>query len=148
MVSKIANCVTCRRLRGTVQEQKMSDLPEDCLKPSPPFTYCAVDYYGPRYTKEGPKEVKKYAALFTCMASRAIHLEVSNTLETDLFLNTLHRFICRRGPVHQLRSDQGTNFIRANPELREALQSMDQSKISTELLKGKLRGNCSQLLAL
>ena len=71
------------------------------------------------------------------MASRAVHLEVSNTLETDSFLNALRRFICRRGPVRQLRSDQGTNFIGAKRELREALQSMDQSKISAELLKEK-----------
>lgn len=135
VASKIANCVTCRKLRGAVQEQKMSDLPEDRLKPAPPFTYCAVDCYGPWYIKEGRKEVKKYVALFTCMASRAVHLEVSNTLETDSFLNALRRFICRRGPVRQLRSDQGTNFIGAKRELREALQSMDQSKISAELLK-------------
>lgn len=84
----------------------MSDLPEDRLKPAPPFTYCAVDYCGPWYMKEGRKEVKKYVALFTCRASRAVHLE-------DSFLIALHRFICRRGPVCQLRSDQGTNFIRA-----------------------------------
>ena len=73
-------------------------------------------------------------------SSRAWHhepyVEVSNTLETNSFLNALHRFICRRGPVHQLHSDQGTNFIGAKRELCEALQSMDQSKISAELLKG------------
>ncbi|XP_027045048.1 uncharacterized protein LOC113672905, partial [Pocillopora damicornis] len=126
VASKIANCVTCRKLRGAVQEQKMSDLPEDRLEPAPPFTYCAVDYCGPWYIKEGRKEVRKYVALFTCMASRAVHLEVSNSLETDSFLNALRRFICRRGPVRQLRSDQGTNFIGAKRELREALQSMDQ----------------------
>ena len=135
VASKIAKCVTCRKLRGAVQEQKMSDLPEDRLEPAPPFTYCAVDYCGPWYIKEGRKEVKKYVALFTCMASRAVHLEVSNSLETDSFLQALRRFICRRGPVRQLRSDQGTNFIGAKRELREALQSMDQGKISAEMLK-------------
>ena len=123
MASKIANRVTCRKLRAAVQEQKMSDLPEDHLKPAPPITYCAVEYCGPWYIKERRKEVKKYVALFMCMASRAIHLEVSNTLETDLFLNALRCFIGRRGPVHQLRSDQGTNFIGAKRELHEALQS-------------------------
>ena len=63
VASKIADCVTCRKLRGAVQEQKMSDLPEDRLKPAPPFTYCAVDYCGPWHIKEGRKEVKKYVAL-------------------------------------------------------------------------------------
>ena len=45
--SAIASCVTCRKLRGAVIEQKMADLPEDCLESAPPFTYCAVDYFGP-----------------------------------------------------------------------------------------------------
>ena len=43
----ISKCVLCRKLRGTVQEQLMSDLPKDKLEPAPPFTYCAVDYCGP-----------------------------------------------------------------------------------------------------
>ena len=131
----ISKCVTCRKLRGAAQEQKMSDLPVDRPESSPPFTYCVVDYCGPWRVKEGRKEVKKYIALFTCMASRAVHLEVSNSLETDSFINALRRFICRRGPVRQLRSDQGTNLIGAKRELREALQAMDQCKISSEMLK-------------
>ena len=101
----ISKCVTCRELRGAAQEQKMSDLPEDRLESSPPFTYCAVDYCGPWQVKEGRKEVKKYIALITCMRSRAVHLEVSNSLEIDSFINALRRFNCRRGPVRQLPSD-------------------------------------------
>lgn len=64
VASQIANSVICWKLRGTVQEQKMSDLPEDRLKPAPQFTYCAVDYCGPWYIKEGRKEVKQNIALF------------------------------------------------------------------------------------
>ena len=53
-VSKLVHeCVTCRRLRAKVQEQKIADLPADRLTPTPPFTYCAVDYFGPWYVKEG-----------------------------------------------------------------------------------------------
>ena len=48
----IASCVTCRKLRGAVIEQKMSDLPEDRLESCPPFTYCGVDYFGPFTIKE------------------------------------------------------------------------------------------------
>ncbi|XP_042887995.1 uncharacterized protein LOC122263572 [Penaeus japonicus] len=52
----IFRCVTCKRLRGTFQEQKMSDLPPDRLEPTPPFTYSAADYFGPFFVKEGHKE--------------------------------------------------------------------------------------------
>ena len=95
----ILRCVTCRRLRGPTQSQKMSDLPEDRLHQAPPFTYCAVDYFGPWIIKDKRKELKRYGVLFTCMASSAIHLEIAHSLETDSFINALRRFICRRGPI-------------------------------------------------
>ena len=136
MVSRmIHECVTCRRLRAKVQEQKMADLPEDRLTPTPPFTYCGVDYFGPWYVKEGRKELKRYGVLFTCLVTRAIHLEVANSLETDSYINALRRFICRRGPVRQMRSDNGSNFIGARRELKEALAEMDRDQVKVEMLK-------------
>ena len=48
----ISKCVPCCKFRGPVTEQKMADLPKDRLKPSPPFTYCTVDYFGPWLIKE------------------------------------------------------------------------------------------------
>ena len=54
----ISKCVSCRGLRGSSQEQKMANLPEDPLEPAPPFAFSAVDYFGPWYIKEGRREVK------------------------------------------------------------------------------------------
>ena len=113
----------------------MSDLPEDCLKSTPPFTYCVMDYFGPFVVKEGLKELKRYGVLFTCMALRAIHLEIANSLETDSFMNALRQFISHHGPIRQLRSDRGTNFMGARRELKQALAEMDQQKIKTKLLE-------------
>ena len=131
----ISRCVTCRHLRGTFGEQKMANLPSSRVEPAPQFSYCAVDYFGPWYVKEGRKEVKRYGALFTCLASRAVHIEVAHSMETDSFLQALRRFTCRRGPIRELRSDQGTNFVGAENELKAALQEMDDEKIKAELLK-------------
>ena len=131
----ILSCVRCRKLRSSPQSQKMSDLPEDRLHQAPPFTYCAVDYFGPWMVKEKRKELKRSGVLFTCMASRAIHLEVAHSLDTDSFVNALRRFICRRGPNRQIRSDQGTNFVGAKKELKEALGELDHDKIGKELLQ-------------
>ena len=111
----IARCTRCRKLRGPLQEQKMADLPEDRVQPAPPFSYCAVDYFGPWYVKEGCRQVKRYGVLFTCLASRALHLEVANSLTADSFINAYRRFVGRQGPVRQIRSDQGTNFIDGLP---------------------------------
>ena len=55
-------------------------------------------------------------------------------METDLFLNTLQRFLCRRGPIHQLRADQRSNFISARHEIHEALNEMED-KMKPDLLK-------------
>ena len=131
----IANCVTCRRCRGPPLTQKMANLPEDRVQASPPFTYCAVDYFGPFYIKEGRRELKGYGVLFTCMASRAIHLETATSLTTDSFLNAYRRFIGRRGPVRQVRSDQGTNFVGAKGELQAALAEMNQDTVKREMAK-------------
>ena len=131
----ITSCVQCHRLRGSVQDQKMADLPSDRLHPAPPFTYCAVDYFGPWYIKEGRKVLKRYGVLFTCLASRAVHLEVAKTLETDSFINVLRCFLARRGPVRQLRSDQGTNLVGAKGELKETLEKMDNVEVQNFLLK-------------
>ena len=131
--SAIGSCFKCRKLRAPVVEQKMSDLPEDRLECHPPFTYCAVDYFGPFSIKENRKELKRYGVLFTCMASRAIDLETATSLKTDSFRNALRRFLSRRGPVRQIRCDQGTNLVGARRELKEALAKMDHSDVKVEL---------------
>ena len=135
VTSFIWKCVKCRRYRGNTVHQKMSDLPEDRLEAVEPFTFAAVDYFGPFYIKEGRSEKKRWGVIFVCMASRAIHLETANSLDTDSFINAYRRFVSRRGPVKQLRSDRGTNFVGANSELNHALSEMNHGKISRELLK-------------
>ena len=101
----------------------MSDLPPDRLEATAPFVYSAVDYFGPWLIKEGRKEVKHYGVLFTCLSCRAIHLEIANSLDTSSFINALRRFLSVRGPIRQLRSDQGTNFVGAARELAEAIRN-------------------------
>jgi len=135
VASLVSKCVICRKLRAPLVRQKLADLPEDRVEPAPPFTYSAVDYFGPFLLKEGRKEIKRYGVLFTCMASRAIHIETANTLETDSFINALRRFQAERGPIRQLRSDRGTNFVGTRRELQEALSEMDEDKVRNTLLE-------------
>ena len=129
----IWKCVMCRLLRGKTSIQQMADLPQDRLEATAPFTVCGVDYFGPFNIKDGRKELKRYGALFTCFHSRAVHIEASNTLDTDSFIQALRRFISRRGNVRTLRCDNGTNFVGAEKELRQALNQMDDERISSFL---------------
>jgi hypothetical protein len=113
----------------------MSDLPEDRLGAEGPFTYCGVDCFGPWYIKDGRKIVKRYGVLFTCLSSRAIHVETVNSMTTDSFINALRRLIAIRGPVRQIRCDQGTNFVGADRELCKAMAELKDDQIHNFLLK-------------
>ena len=132
---EISKCVFCRRNYGRPNEQKMADLPKNRISPAPPFTYTGVDYFGPFIIKEGRKEVKRYGALFTCLVSRAVHIEVASSLEASSFIQALRRFIARRGPVREMRSDNGTNFVGARNELLKAIEEMDHEEIRVKLQK-------------
>lgn len=108
----------------------MADLPVERIVPDlPAFTNVGVDYFGPVEVQKGHGRVKRYGVLFTCMASRAVHLEVAYTLNTDSCINAIHRSMCRRGQVSHFTSDNGMNFIGAERELREAVAVLDHDKI-------------------
>lgn len=97
--SIIHHCQTCKILRGKLAVQKMADLPIERFSTEGPFTATGMDMFGPFYIKEGRKENKRFVVLFTCMSSRAVHLESTININTDSFIQALRRFIARRGAV-------------------------------------------------
>lgn len=134
----IFNCVTCRRLRGKRQEQIMSDLPEDRTHTDPPFTWVGLDVFGPwpvtvRRTRGGQAESKRWAVIFTCMSSRATHIEVMESMDTSSFIHALRRFFAIRCAVKLLRSDCGTDFVSACRELQIDKRGCHNDKINTFL---------------
>ena len=121
----IGRCLGCRRRHRPPESQKMADLPSDRVTAEEPvFTRTGVDYFGPFFVKQGRKQVKRYGVVFTCLAVRAVHIEVAENLSGDSFLCALRRFVARRGHVKVLRSDKGTNFVGASRELREELEKL------------------------
>ena len=126
---RIRNCVICKRRRGTVASQKMADLPAERLAQEPPFTYCGADLFGPFLIKAKRSMIKRYGVLFTCLSSRAIHLEIAHSLDTSSFLNAVRRFLGRRGPIKRLFSDCGSNILGAKNSLLAALKEMNQTEI-------------------
>ena len=135
VTSLINKCTACIRHRGKAKGQKMADLPRERVEPSPPFTYCGMDCFGPFIVKEGRKEVKRYGLLITCLAMRAVHIEVLDDMTTDAFLNGLRCFIALRGKVRMIRCDQGSNFIGAKHELKEELKKLDHKTVTSRLLE-------------
>ena len=86
--SLIHRCAKCCKLRGKLGEQKMSDIPKERISTDPAFTHCWVDKFGPCTIKRR-SELKRSGALFTFMASRAVHIEVTNSLDEDSFIQAL-----------------------------------------------------------
>ena len=138
--SVIDKCLKCKKLRGQRQTQKMANLPADRVNPAPPFSYVGLDVFGPwqicaRCTRGGLAHAKRWAVLFTCMETRAIQIEVIEAMDTSSFINALRRFLALRGPVIQLRSDCGSNFVGARNELEGVLKPSDISAAQRYLLK-------------
>ena len=103
------------------------------MSEEPPFTYCGVDLFGSFLVNNGWKEVKRYGALYTCLSSSAIHIEVVYSLITDSLIMSLRRFVARRGNVRMIRSDNGSNLVGTSAELSRAFQEMDHIKIGNFL---------------
>ena len=110
-VRSLLFCVKCCRLRDRPGEQKMADLPMHRPAEAPPFTYCGVDMFGPFVIKQWRNEIKRYWTIFTCMASRAVHIDITRSLNNDSFIQALRRVIARRGSIKVLYSDNGANFV-------------------------------------
>ena len=102
--SVLAECVSCRRRQAPLCKQKMADLPESRVLPDkPPFAAVGVDYFGPFQVRRGRCLVKRYGVIFTCLAIRAVHIEIAHSLDTDSFLLALRRFIDKRGFVRRVK---------------------------------------------
>ena len=120
----------CRKMYSSPMCQKMANLPpERCLPDHPPFTNTGVDLFGPLHVKLGRSDVKRYGCVYTCFTTRAIHLEVLNSLEADSFINGFLRFISRRGRPSKIWSDNGTNLVGAQSELSRGLRQLDRKSV-------------------
>ncbi|XP_066268539.1 uncharacterized protein [Branchiostoma lanceolatum] len=114
----------------------MADLPSFRVTPeNPPFTNVGVDYFGPFEVKRGRSIVERYGVIFTCTATRAVHLEKAESLDTDSCINALRRFIARRGQVRMIISDNGTNLVGAKTELKREVKKWNTSKMHEGMLK-------------
>ena len=134
-VTKVVGaCVPCKKLRGPPLEQRMADLPPDRTEVCPPFTNVGFDVFGPwavqtRKTRGGTANAKRWGLVFTCLSSRAIHIEVLEAMDASAFICALRRFFALRGHATLLRCDRGTNFIGAKTELGEAVSELNDKKV-------------------
>ena len=75
--SLLLKCVRCCRLQSRPGEQKLADLPMHRLPEAPPFRYCGFDMFGPFVIKQQRNGIKHYEAMFTCMGSWTVHIDIT-----------------------------------------------------------------------
>ena len=78
---------------------------------SPPFAYTGVDYFGRLYCSDRSGNGKVWVVLVTCLALRAIHLDLVWDLTADQFFFALRHFMSRRGTPKQPLSDNRSTVL-------------------------------------
>ena len=132
----LRNCRKCRLWKAKVGEQLMSPLPVCRVTPSAcVFQHVGLDYFGPITIKQGRNNLKRYACVFSCMSTRALHIEIAFALDTSSFMNVFRRFCGRRGFPSDIYSDNGSNFIGAEREMREAVRRLNCDVVHAAFLR-------------
>ena len=109
--SVLHRCVKCQKYKGAPYKlPPMAQLPIERVHESHAFAYVGIDFFGPLQAKAGKKTLKVYGVIFSCMATRAIHLELLDDMTTGQFLLGLRRFVARRGKPLQIVSDNAPQF--------------------------------------
>ncbi|KAL0880625.1 hypothetical protein ABMA27_001855 [Loxostege sticticalis] len=121
-------CAFCRMRKTKPVRPITGDLPRARLEAfTRPFSNCGLDYFGPMTVTVGRRHEKRWGALFTCLTTRAVHIEIVSSLSTDSAIMALRRMGARRGWPQVMYSDNATNFRGADKELREAVTEWEPS---------------------
>lgn len=135
-------CQHCKNSRSKPCIPEMGQLPPGRLQShEAPFSRCGMDYFGPMTVKIGRRQEKRYGVLFTCMTTRAVHLEIAQSLSTDSAIMAIRRMISRRGQPFEIWSDNGTNLRGSDKELKNCLKTIDQSKLTEACTSRSIRWN-------
>ena len=128
-VSRVVRaCTECQRQFKNPAKQLMAPLPEVRTRMCLAFENSGVDIFGPARCKIAGRAFHKvYVALFTCMATRAVHFEVLRSMSASCFIDALIRFQARRPAIRHLFSDNGSNFTAADKELRAEMDAWNLS---------------------
>ncbi|XP_058803796.1 uncharacterized protein LOC131671423 [Phymastichus coffea] len=133
-------CLICRMRRARPVNPPMADLPK-CRTAyyQRPFTHCGIDYFGPMFVKIGRRREKRWGVLFTCMSTRAIHVELANTLSASSTILAIERLAGRRGCPQVMYSDNATNFVKARKELDDAVVAIKPEDLQQFAAKKRFR---------
>ncbi|XP_066016486.1 uncharacterized protein [Pocillopora verrucosa] len=103
-----SKCGFCREMAHKAETQLMADLP---------------------VLRLAPHTSPHYGVIFTCLNTRAVHLELAVDLTTMEFIQVPRRFFSIRGYPAVILSDNGTQMVGAANELGEMVKDLDGNQL-------------------
>ena len=135
-------CMRCRIDNTKPIQPQMAPLPQfRVMRVDHPFFFIGVDYFGPIEVTVGRRHEKRWGVIFTCLSTRAIHLEVAHSLNTESCIMAIQRFISRRPCPSEIFSDNATNFVAAEKELKNALKFVNNAQIQRTVARHGIKWN-------
>ena len=130
-----SKCMTCKKVRRKLMEQLMGQLCKLRVASGfPAFSNAAIDMFGSFQITISRKTLKEaHAIIFTCMTTRAIHLELVANKSADAFLMAFRRFTSLRGHPSSCWSDYRTNFLGAQHYMKEVMQDWHIPRVQSVL---------------
>jgi hypothetical protein len=123
------SCLTCKAKENEPYNQQMADLPKYRFEqPLQAFAKTGLDFAGPFHIKQGRAKhrLKSYILVFTCLQTRAVHLEATHDQSTSSVLNSFSRFIDMRGMPTEFLSDNWKSFTSPEKELQTWVRDLDE----------------------
>jgi len=131
----IHKCNLCKQFRiKRLKPPATSELPEFRAEFTTPFAATGVDFAGPLFYKtvhnkgkmnKVMKTEKIYIAIFTCAATRAVHLSLCRDMSAHTFQGALKEFVARRGKPSLIVSDNAKTFQSTSEWLKHLKQDDD-----------------------
>lgn len=131
----VKECQHCKYNKAVPLIPEMAELPMGRVCSfTLPFTHTGIDFFGPYYVTIGRRTEKRWGVIFTCLTTRAIHIELAESLSTDVCIRIIRNFKCKRGTPQVIYCDRGTNFVGSDNELRKQLKQIDPVLIANSFV--------------
>ena len=121
-------CVICRRFQNKPYcPPPAPPLPSFRVRESRPFSFTGVNFAGPLYVwdKVSSTSRKTWVCLYTCCATRAVHLDLVPDMTAPSFIRSFKRFTSRRGFPVRIISDNAKTFKSAAKMITAVLESAE-----------------------
>jgi hypothetical protein len=124
--SVVFRCSFCREQNPIKARVPMGQMHSSRLQAwAAVFKETGMDYFGPFIVRGGRKV---WGLLFTCLTTRAVHIEACPNLKVPTWLNAIERFIARRGQPETIRCDRAGTFIGGS----KLLARIEEDHLSTD----------------